>query len=124
MRTPTARPTPTATARTGAGADTAAPGRRRFSTSRRPTRFTPDTAGARAGPALAPLPGGLLMPATMLAFCDLPDRIRMAARAAIDAAGGDVAGYSGLYVQVAIPNPSGPFFAAMEAAGLELDENS
>jgi hypothetical protein len=64
------------------------------------------------------------MPATMLAFCDLPDRIRMAARATIDAAGGDVARYFGPYVQVAIPNPSGPFFAAMEAAGLELDDNS
>jgi hypothetical protein len=60
----------------------------------------------------------------VLPFCDLPDRIRCAARDAIDAAGGHVAGYGGPYVQVAIPHPSGPFFAAMEAAGLELDKHS
>jgi hypothetical protein len=64
------------------------------------------------------------MPATMLSFCDLPDRIRHAARDAIEQAGGYVAGYCGPYVQVAIPNPSGPFFLAMEEAGLELDEHS
>jgi hypothetical protein len=64
------------------------------------------------------------MPATLPCFHDLPDRVRMAARDAIDAAGGYVAGYCGPYVQVAIPNPSGPFFQAMEAAGLELDEHS
>jgi hypothetical protein len=57
-------------------------------------------------------------------FCDLPDGRRMALRAAVDAAGGAVAGYYGPYVQVAIPFPSGPFFAAMDAAGLELDEHS
>ena len=60
----------------------------------------------------------------MMPFYDLPDRIRRAARDAIDAAGGSVAGYRGPYVQVAIPNPSGPFFGAMETAGLELDERS
>jgi hypothetical protein len=60
----------------------------------------------------------------MLCFHDLPDRIRLAARDAIDKAGGHVAGYCGLYVQVAIPRPAGPFFEAMESAGLELDENS
>jgi hypothetical protein len=64
------------------------------------------------------------MPATMLSFCDLPDRIRLAAREAIHAAGGSVAGYCGPYVQVAIPYPSGPFFLAMEEAGLELDQHS
>jgi hypothetical protein len=64
------------------------------------------------------------MPATLLSFCDLPDHIRMAARDAIDGAGGFVAGYCGPYVQVAIPRPAGPFFRAMEAAGLELDEHS
>jgi hypothetical protein len=64
------------------------------------------------------------MPATMLSFCDLPDRIRFAAREAIDRAGGSVAGYCGPYVRVAIPCPSGPFFLAMERAGLELDEHS
>ena len=60
----------------------------------------------------------------MTPFHELPDRIRLAARDAIDAAGGSVAGYRGPYVQVAIPSPSGPFFGAMEAAGLELDERS
>ena len=60
----------------------------------------------------------------MLAFCDLPHETRLALRIAIDAAGGYVAGYCGPYVQVAIPRPSGPFFEAMEAAGLELDEHS
>jgi hypothetical protein len=64
------------------------------------------------------------MTATTLSFCDLPDRIRLAARDAIDAAGGYVAGYCGPSVQVAIPRPAGPFFLAMEAAGLALDENS
>jgi hypothetical protein len=64
------------------------------------------------------------MSATMLHFCDLPDRIRMAYREAIDNAGGYVAGYYGPYVQVAIPHPAGPFFQAMEEAGLELDEHS
>jgi hypothetical protein len=53
----------------------------------------------------------------MTPFYDLPDRICRAARDAIDAAGGSVAGYRGPYVQVAIPHPSGPFFDAMEAAG-------
>jgi hypothetical protein len=51
-------------------------------------------------------------------------RIRLAARNAIDEAGGYVAGYRGPYVQVAIPHPAGPFFLAMEGAGLELDEHS
>ena len=64
------------------------------------------------------------MTATTLSFCDLPDRIRLAARDAIDAAGGHVAGYCGPSVQVAIPRPAGPFFLAMEKAGLALDENS
>ncbi|HEV3256593.1 MAG TPA: hypothetical protein VG013_06930 [Gemmataceae bacterium] len=64
------------------------------------------------------------MCATVLPFCDLPDRIRLAAREAIDQAGGYVAGYCGPYVQVAIPSPAGPFFLAMEAGGLELDEHS
>ena len=60
----------------------------------------------------------------MTPFHELPDRTRRDARDAIDAAGGLVAGYRGPYVQAAIPNPSGPFFDAMEAAGLELDERS
>jgi hypothetical protein len=64
------------------------------------------------------------MPATMLAFCDLPDPIRFRLRDAITDAGGEVAGYYGPYVQVAIPRPAGPFFQAMEDAGLELDEHS
>jgi hypothetical protein len=64
------------------------------------------------------------MIATALPFCDSPDRIRMALRDAIDSAGGYVAGYYGPYVQVAIPRPSGPFFLAMDEAGLELDEHS
>jgi hypothetical protein len=59
-----------------------------------------------------------------LAFCDLPDAIRFRLRDAIEEAGGYVAGYYGPYVQVAIPRPSGPFFRAMEEAGLELDEHS
>jgi hypothetical protein len=57
-------------------------------------------------------------------FCDLPRERRMALRAAIEAAGGRVAGYHGPAVQVAIPNPSGPFFTAMGVAGLDLDERS
>jgi|GEM_PF-4194036 len=64
------------------------------------------------------------MPATMLSFCDLPDRIRLPILDAVFEASGDVAGYFGPYVQVAIPRPSGPFFRAMEDVGLELDENS
>ena len=60
----------------------------------------------------------------MTAFCDLPDERRMVLRDAIDIAGGEVAGYYGPFVQVAIPNPSGPFFKAMEEAGLVLDERS
>jgi hypothetical protein len=60
----------------------------------------------------------------MTPFHELPNRTRMAARYAIDAAGGSVAGYRGPYVQAAIPDPSGPFFEAMESAGLELDERS
>jgi hypothetical protein len=59
-----------------------------------------------------------------LAFCDLPDARRMAFRAAIEEAGGEVAGYRGPWVQVAIPNPAGPFFSAMDAVGLELVESS
>jgi hypothetical protein len=47
-----------------------------------------------------------------LAFCDLPDPIRFRLRDAIEEAGGYVAGYYG------------PFFRAMEEAGLELDEHS
>jgi hypothetical protein len=57
-------------------------------------------------------------------FHELPDDQRMALRAAIEAAGGQIAGYIGPCVQVAIPNPAGPFFTAMEAAGLELEERS
>jgi hypothetical protein len=64
------------------------------------------------------------MTATMLAFCDLPDGIRLALRDAIDDAGGYVAGYCGPYVQVAIPYPAGPFFQAMDEAGLDLDDNT
>ena len=64
------------------------------------------------------------MPVRMLSFCDLPHDTRARLRAAIEAAGGSVAAYCGPYVQVAIPCPSVPFFAVMEAAGLELDEHS
>ena len=60
----------------------------------------------------------------MTPFHELPDRIRLATRDAIDRAGGSVAGYRGPYVQAAIPDPAGPFLGAMEAAGLELDERS
>ena len=60
----------------------------------------------------------------MKPFHELPGRARTAARDAIDAAGGSVAGYRGPYVQVAIPDPPGPFFEAMESAGLVLDERS
>jgi hypothetical protein len=60
----------------------------------------------------------------MTAFHELPHERRLAYRAAIEAAGGQVAGYHGPAVQVAIPCPSGPFYAAMEAAGLALDERS
>jgi hypothetical protein len=60
----------------------------------------------------------------MICFSDLPDHLRLAARDAIDKAGGLVAGYCGPYVQVAIPRPTGSFFQALEEAGLELDERS
>ena len=59
-----------------------------------------------------------------IAFCDLPDSQRIACRDAIDAAGGDVAGYYGECVQVNLPRPSGPFLKAMEAIGLELKKDS
>ena len=61
---------------------------------------------------------------TELRFCDLPDAKRMAFRDAIDIAGGQIEGYCGADVQVSIPSPSGPFFEAMELAGLELIESS
>jgi hypothetical protein len=57
-------------------------------------------------------------------FHELPHDRRMALRDAIEAAGGTVAGYYGPAVQVAIPNPPGPFYQAMEAAGLELVRRS
>src|SRR5206468_966577 len=78
--------------------------------SRLPDR--PDSRLTDTAPALARRwrPGGFPMPVTTLAFCDLPDRIRLALRDAIDDAGGHVWGYCGPYVQVAIPFPSGPFF--------------
>jgi hypothetical protein len=61
---------------------------------------------------------------TAIAFCDLPDDQRMALRAAMMAAGGHIAEYYGPAVSVAIPNPSGPFYTAMDEAGLVLDERS
>jgi hypothetical protein len=64
------------------------------------------------------------MTATTLPFCDLPEPIRLRLCDAILNAGGDVAGYCGPYVQDAIPRPAGPFFQAMEDAGLELEERS
>lgn len=57
---------------------------------------------------------------TRTAFADLPHDRRMALREAIEAAGGYVATYVGPYVQVAVPDPPEPFYAAMEQAGLEL----
>jgi hypothetical protein len=61
---------------------------------------------------------------TPIAFADLPHDRRMALRAAIEAAGGHIATYIGPYVQVAVPDPPGPFYEAAEAAGLELVRRS
>jgi hypothetical protein len=57
-------------------------------------------------------------------FHERPDDLRMAYRTAVMQEGGRVAGYSGPAIQVAIPNPSGPFFKAMEVVGLTLVEGS
>ena len=57
-------------------------------------------------------------------FCDLPDEQRMAYRDAVENAGGYVADYDGEWIQVALPRPCGPFFHAMELAGLELHDAS
>jgi hypothetical protein len=61
---------------------------------------------------------------TQTAFCDLPHDERFALLAAIDAAGGLVAGYTGLDVQIALPSPTGPFFAAMRRAAMTLQPGS
>ena len=60
---------------------------------------------------------------TML-FCDLPHDTRFAFRNAIESSGGEVEDYQGAGVQVALPNPSGPFFLAMEEAGLDFVTSS
>ena len=60
----------------------------------------------------------------MKSFADLPHVRRLQLRSVIHDAGGCVEGYDGPYVLVAIPRPSSPFFSAMEAAGLALDEPS
>jgi hypothetical protein len=57
-------------------------------------------------------------------FCDLAHEQRMAYRDAVENAGGSVAGYNGEWLQVALPRPCGPFFRAMELAGLELNDAS
>jgi hypothetical protein len=57
-------------------------------------------------------------------FCDLPDDVRMRFRGVVEGAGGLVEGYHGPCLQVACPNPWGPFNTAMEAAGLTLVEGS
>lgn len=51
-------------------------------------------------------------------FCDLPDAVRMEFRRRIEAAGGEVQGYNGECVTVAVPNPPRPFRDDMEHAGL------
>jgi hypothetical protein len=53
-------------------------------------------------------------------FCDLPDAIRLAYRDAVTDAGGIVCGYDRTNMQVALPNPSGAFYEAMQKAGLLL----
>ena len=60
------------------------------------------------------------MTTTTLSYVDLPDAQRMAYLDAIDAAGGNMEAYDGPSVLVAIPCPSGPFYRALEAAGLSL----
>lgn len=53
-------------------------------------------------------------------FCDLPDDTRMAFRNAVEDAGGTVECYDRDAILVAIPRPAGPFYRAMNEAGLEL----
>src|SRR5215472_95826 len=50
-------------------------------------------------------------------FCDRPDDERMKYRDLIERAGGLIVGYDGPSVQIAIPRPSGEFYAAMADAG-------
>jgi hypothetical protein len=57
-------------------------------------------------------------------FHDLPGETRMAYRRVIETSGGLVVGYHGPGVQVAIPSPAGPFFRAMDEAGLDLVDRS
>lgn len=51
---------------------------------------------------------------TKTSFADLPNDERMRLRAIIEQAGGEIAGYYNGYVQIAIPKPSAPFYAAIE----------
>ena len=68
----------------------------------------------------------------MRVFSELPHEERMAYRQAIEDAGGFVVGYSGPYVQVAIPRddqacfpgPVNRFYGQMKAAGLEYRDGS
>lgn len=53
-------------------------------------------------------------------FAELPTEERMTLRRVIEDAGGEIEGYQNDGVQVAIPNPSSPFFATVEARGFEL----
>jgi hypothetical protein len=55
----------------------------------------------------------------MTAFHELPDERRMALREVIEAAGGQVMGYFGDGVQVALPRPAGPCEQAAAGAGLK-----
>lgn len=64
------------------------------------------------------------MPALMPYFYDLADGPRWHFRDSVEAAGGSVEGYDGVYMIVALPNPAGPFFTAMDSVGLELEESS
>lgn len=57
---------------------------------------------------------------TVIAFSDLPHCERFRLLNAIDAHGGDVAGYCGNAVQIALPTQWREFIAAMAALGLVI----
>lgn len=62
--------------------------------------------------------------AARIPFCDLPHDLRFQLRDTIEAAGGDIAGYCGNAVQVAMPRDVATFKDWMRLAGFRIDQSS